>query len=357
MQWISALVPGSHTKGKPILSVLAKRTYVLGQGSAKPADEDAQLPLVDSDAYKIQDNPFYSDVTAESDYVCFKQSTDVVILAKAKAPEGKRALHIDCVAQVGPLKKTVRVFGDRRVSAKSFRGLEISDPQPFEERDIGYCFAYGGIATDKSGTPFTYLPNPLGKGFCFKGCFDDPSQIVLPNQEDPENPLTPDSLVLGSPDDWANGPKPCSFGWTRRNFYPRYTYAGVLPEFLPQANAAAEQAAKQAGQAKPPPIAQVDFRFYQGASDGLWGSRLKGGEPVRLEYMDRKHPVFQFNLPKEVPVITLDIGDGPVQLAAELDTVVIDKEKNLLTMLWRGSKEYGGVEKLQDLPLLKFEAK
>jgi hypothetical protein len=82
--------------------------------------------------------------------------------------------------------------------------------------------------------------------------------------------------------------------------------------------------------------------MYQGASEGFAGSLMGGGERVTLRHLDRENPVFEFCLPKEPPELSLDVGSGAVELEPVLQTVVIDKNENLLIMLWRGSLHYGG---------------
>jgi hypothetical protein len=353
MDWLSTFLPGTNQDAKPILAVLAKRTYGFLQGKVVLADD--QIPFIDADQFADPQNPLYSEAIAEAEFVPCKLSTVVIVMGQACCPAGKRAYHLDCVVQAGGLRKAVQVFGDRKIESKAFKGMQFTDPAPFEQREIGYRFAYGGITKNKEGTLLTYLPNPIGKGFCFKGGFDDPTEIPVPNQEDPEHPLSPDFLIRPKVDDVVDGPAPVSFGWTRRNFYPRFTYAGVLPEFMPKAMQSRDELIKAGKTAPPNEIPKMDLRFYNGASEGLYGIRLRGDESVRLEYMDPQYPVFECKLPGEVPVMSLDIGDGAKELKPVLDTVVIDKNNSILTMLWRGSFEYGGIEILGDLPKIEIK--
>ena len=336
MSWQTAMLPAYAPGGRPIISVLAKRTYVIAPGKTTPADE--QLPIYNADIPAEPDNPFSSELIAETDLVGFKPFTDVVVLAQAHTPRGKRAYHIECEARIGPIRKIVRVYGDRRLESKALRGLSFSDPEPFESRSITYRNAYGGTAKSKEGTLFTYPPNPLGKGFYLKGGFEDISEIPVPNQEDPESPIQPESLVLGRYEEWRKGPKPASFGWTRQIFYPRWTYASVLPEMLAGAFA----------DGKPPDTRapKLDFRFFQGASEGMGDRVLAGNEHVVLTHMDPACPQFEFDLPGEAPAISLTLGPTTHALQPVLQTVLIDKENGLLTMVFRGSREYGGIEEL-----------
>ncbi|MBD3420114.1 MAG: DUF2169 domain-containing protein [Chitinivibrionales bacterium] len=354
MSWQFAFIPGSKPEAQPIISVIGKRTYTLAPGRVEVADE--QLPVYDMDGFEDEENQLYSEALGETDLIPFKPSTDVVIQGKVHAPKGKKAFHLDCEVRVGPYRKTVRTFGNRTAQSKALRGIVISDPEPFTEMPLGYTRAYGGIATSKNGTLFQYYPNPIGKGFGLRGGVDDGAGMQVPNLEDPGSPVLPDHLALPKFEDWEHGPKPASLGWTRRNFFPRYTFAGVLPEYLEAAQRSQEEMQKKYPQLGNTKIPKMDYRVYQGASDGLWGQRLKGDEHVLLTYMDPDFPKFEFDLPNDIPLLTLDVGEGPQQLQPELQTVVIEMEEKRLSLVWRGYLEYGGIEELASVARLEANA-
>jgi len=353
MSWQKAYIPGSKPDGTPILTILGKRTYTIAPGKTEIADK--QIPLYAEDLFENPDSPLYSEVLAETDLLFYKPTTDVIVLGKAKTPKGKQAYHLDCEIFAGPYRKTIRVFGNRRVEQKAIRGIVFSDPEPFAEMPLGYRRAYGGTSLTKEGTITSYYPNPIGKGFTLKGGIEDPQTIQLPNLEDPNSPLTPEFTILSKFDEWVHAPKPCSAGWTRRNFYPRYTYAGILPEFLEAAGKARDEIARTHPSASTMAIPRMDFRVYQGASNGLWGKKFAGNEPVRLVYFDANYPRFDFQLPGDIPGLTIDIGDGVQEVAPNLHTVVIDKENNLLTLTWAGYFPYGGLEQLAQVPKIAFD--
>jgi hypothetical protein len=325
MSWQSAMIPGFGPNGKPIISVIAKRSYEIAPGRVFLANE--QLPLYTAEIPADSTNLYYSENLAETDLVAFKPFTDIVVLGKAYSPKGTKSYHLECEVQVGPAKKIINVFGERKIESKLMRGLNFTDPIPFEEKPIGYANAYGGRAKSKDGTLFPFPPNPLGKGFYIKGGFEEYSEILVPSVEDPEFPLEPEDLILDKYDNWKSAPKPVSFGWTKQSFFPRFTYSGIIPE-LPGAYAS--------GYEINPNLPKMDSRFFQGASDGLCSHVLKGNEHVRLTNMDSENPLFEFELPGEMPVMTIKIGSNQEQLPPVLQTVMIDKEKNILYMVWRG---------------------
>jgi len=344
MDWEKTLIPASDPDSKPVLAALAKRTYTFAPGRVTVAPH--QEALVEADLYADAGNPLYSEVLLESDLVASKPFTDVVVLGKAHAPSGRTAYHLDCGVQVGPLGKTVRVYGARRVRERALGGLQFTDPEPFSEMELGYRFAFGGVARARDGTLYPYPPNPIGCGMAIRGAVEDPSLVQVPTQEDPGAPLDPEAMFLRRYEHWSDAPRPVSLGWTRRNFYPRYTYAGVLPEYLAAATANREALAAQYPSLTGAAVPRMDYRFYQGASEGLWGGPLAGDEPVRLTFLDPDHPTLEFALPGDTPCMVLDKGEGPVELRAVLQTVVMDTERRTLAMVWRGAVEYGGTEEL-----------
>jgi hypothetical protein len=344
MDWQTTLMPASDPDGRPVLAALAKRTYTFAPGAVTVSAR--QMPFVEADVYADAGNPLYSEVLAESDLVACKPLTDVVVLGKAHAPSGRTAYHLDCGVQVGALARTVRVYGARRIRERALGGLQFTDPEPFTEMELGYRFAFGGVARAKDGTLYPYPPNPIGCGMAIRGAVDDPSSVRVPTQEDPGAPLDAESIFLRRYEQWSEAPRPVSLGWTRRNFFPRYTYAGVLPEYLAAATANREALREQYPSLIGAAIPKMDLRFYQGASEGLWGGPLAGDEPVGLSFLDPDHPTLEFALPGDRPIMVLDKGDDATGLKAVLQTVVIDAERKLVMMVWRGAVEYGGVEEL-----------
>jgi hypothetical protein len=341
-------MPGCRPDGTPILSVLAKATFTFAPGEVMLAGR--QLPLIEADVSSDAQNPLAGEVLAESDLLAFKPFTDVAVIGSACAPKGRKAYHLDCSVTVGDLRKTVRVYGSRTARRGALGRIILSDPQPFEKQELGYRYAYGGIAKTKDDSFVSYYPNPIGRGFALKGGLRGEAALPpVPHIEDPSSPITGNTMLLSRFDDWKNGPKPASLGWTRRDAFPRYTLAGVLPEFMPAAERSLTETKKTHAQFDGMTIPAMDFRFYQGASEGLWGGPLRGDETVRLEYLDPKHPALEFALPGKRPVLTLDIGDGPRELEPQLHTVVIMVQEKLVTMLWRGSLEYGGIEVIGEL--------
>ena len=333
MNWQTAMVPGYAPDGKPVLSVLAKKTYLLQSEKIVPAGK--QFPLNISDTPSDPSNPLYSETVTESDLVAFKQNTDIVVHAKAHSPKGKKAYFLDCEIVIGPVNKKIRVFGHRKIESRLIGGIKFTCPVPFEKQETGWAHTYGGVARLKKGIFYPFPPNPIGTGFNLKGGIQDYSQIKVPCCEDPDFPVEPQDLILRRFSDWKKAPKPVSFGWTKPTFFPRFTFAGVFPEL---------SGASGADYKINPQLPALDFRFYQGASEGLCDCLLQGIEHVKLIYMDPQQPVFEFDLPDDKPVISLFVGNSCIELTPVLQTLFIDKESSSLFMVWRGSMQYNWKE-------------
>jgi hypothetical protein len=108
-------------------------------------------------------------------------------------PDGKPRRASKVSVRIGPIEKSLYVFGNRRWKKGAGINFSISDPELFSEMPIIYSRAYGGAGFEK---------NPVGIGF---SPVLDPSGSEthpLPNIEDPDQ-------LIGSP---AYRPDPAGFG-------------------------------------------------------------------------------------------------------------------------------------------------
>ena len=95
--------------------------------------------------------------------------------------------------------------------------------------------------------------------------------------------------------------------------------------------------------------------FFNGAPDGQRFPFLKGDETVRLGYMDPDFPLFDFQLPDDLPSLWIEVNDEGVEgLAPVLQTVMVHKETNQVTLVWRGSAYYGGPQEMAEYSNLQF---
>jgi hypothetical protein len=345
------VLPGQSPEGSPILAVLVKRSYrIVPGGRCTRADEDA--PLVPGDMF--WEDPMTSSVRHESDLVPFKLATDVVLNGTAYAPGGQPSQTFTTSLQVGGRRKVIQVVGDRRAHYANGGPPAITDPSPITRMELRYERAYGGtdVYSDLK-TPYPYPRNPLGRGFVVANTARSVNDMLLPNLEDPSVPVSAVALCLVDYGKWPSRPLPAGFGWFPKVWRPRAELAGILPLDRP-----VEQELRQA-YAKLLPADQreaylehglrdMDFRFFNGASEGLALPYLQGGETITTENLSQDGRV-TFDLPGERPRVGLDIGEGVRQPEVVMQTVMIRMDKQAVDLVWRGAVPYRGPDWLPEM--------
>lgn len=349
-KYVYVLLPAQKPDGAHILGAVVKRTYDINtDGSCTPSAE--QAPLVTADKFYEGKDPLTASCLMESDFIPYKAATDVVVIGKAHAPGGLPTREVRVSVGVGNVTKTIVVFGDRRCTYSRQHGAIFSDPQPFQQMEIRYERAYGGVDLASYGAeaPMIYPRNPLGKGFIIKATKEVIDGLVLPNLEDPQHLLTPGTLSTGKMEEWQKQPMPQGFGWYGKLWYPRCSYAGVLPAYMSLYEEIQEAALglvpkDQVEQFKKFRMPILDFRFFNGASPPLAMPFLKGNEVVRTVNLGPEG-MFELALPGTTPKLSIDIGNGPQNPDVVLHTVCILKEDRRMYLVWRGAIEYPGPEK------------
>jgi hypothetical protein len=346
-----AVLPGQTPKGEYVLGVLVKRTYDIVPGKCCVRAEKDRKLLGGDQHYG---DPMNSSVEFEADFIPFKLATDVVLNGKAYAPRGKATPAFTATLSVGPHRKDVRVIGDRVSRYREGGEPAFTDPKPVTVLDLKYENAYGGvdIYTDPR-IQYAYPRNYLGKGFAVGKNKRTVDNLALPNLEDPKDLLTPSRLSCGEVKNWERQPMPQGFGWFFKCWQPRALLAGVLPadrafeqqmraayaKFLPPAERKTYEESK---------LPDMNFRFFNGASQGLALPFLAGEEPVRLTNLTPEGET-SFQLPGERPQIGLDIGEGTMESPVVLHTVMIRMEDRQVDLVWRAAFLYGGPDCLAQL--------
>jgi hypothetical protein len=359
--WLTHFIPGTAPSGKPILSVLGKRTYRFADGKTAWPDEEEQIPFIEADEFMGEGNPVTDALRIESDLAAYKPMTDVVFIGKAAVPGGQKLPQLDFGIEVAGARKIGRAIGDRKVVVTS-GGIAFSPPEPFAEMPLDYTRAYGGRdEASEPGALYVYPRNQVGKGFIVKNTPEALQGLALPNLEDPQRLLTPQNLVLGRFERWKEYPEPVALGPAAKNSYPRYTLSGLPPEEWSNAEIDRQRALQKnpevgtsPSKQPPPPAPMLNLEFWNGAPPGLKFPYLAGNEPIRLANLDAKLPRFSFTLPGEKPRCWLDVGDGKKEMDMVLHTVVIYKPTNQLTMVWRGCCGYGGLKAMEKFTNLEY---
>ncbi len=297
--------------GAETLLIVVKGTWGIGNdGNLSVADE--QAPIREMPLYYGE--PGSSSLCYDTDLVMEKPGTDCVLLGHAWAPK-VGATQVDVTFAVGPLRKTVRVFGDR-IWMKCLGMVSMSRPAPFEKIPLAYERAFGGSDTswpDRKHHEFC-LQNPVGRGFTARKTKRDIDGMRLPNLELP-------AQSIKRPGD---RPAPAGFGIIAPNWQPRAGYAGTCDDAWRK-------------HVSPLPPEDLDPRFYSSASPGLaTGDHLSGAEQVFVEGAARQGRLL-FTLPGISPRVQIRRGGAEDELPMRLDTVIVEPDDEKLVLVWRGS--------------------
>jgi hypothetical protein len=356
---VQAVVQGKDDKGQPVFSVLVKRTYDVHPGGRIVRAEEVR-PFVQIDECYDDGEPEWTTVKHESDFAPYKLATDVVVIGKAIAPDGKPVPQLDVTVEVGNRRKTVRVTGDRHCIYRRNASPAFSEPVLFTEMPIQYDRAYGGRdALSNPGEPFYYPRNDLGAGVILKNTKETIEGLGLPNIEDPEDLLTPERVTFESPDRWSGQPLPDGLGWFQRTWYPRCSFTGAFPAYVDIDTVLREETLGlvpkgQIGLSRQFKLPAFNVRFHSGASRGLILPFLSGQEALRLTNLTPSGSLY-FQLPGETPSIMLNVGLGENELKPFLHTVCVRLEEMQVDLVWRGSQPYPGLEWLPEMKKMAAE--
>jgi hypothetical protein len=347
------VVPGRSRHGDCQFSVLVKRSYSIVPGQAAQRNElDAPLRLID--AYYDRGDPDWSVVEFENDMAPFKAATDVVVIGKAHALNGKPTQSMAVGVKVGQHKKLLRVTGDRVCHWRDGAAPVFSEPLAFTEMEIRYDRAYGGRDEKSDATlPFFYPRNDMGRGVALRNLREVVQGLALPNIESPDDLLTPEFVVIEDPTRWPLQPLPQGLGWRQRTWYPRSALMGSLPAFLQPGTVTKEETLEMlphnhvalARQMRLPPF---EAQFHNGASIGLVLPQVPPGETIGLRGLTPSGSL-DFSLPLDTPHIGLDTGRGAEALPVRLHTVSISPDTLTLDMVWGGLLIYGPYSKLPQM--------
>ncbi len=328
-----ATVPWEDLEGRAKLTVIVKSTFAI-EPRAKASIASVQLPILSADETYSKDP--ISSARFESEMARFKPKADIVLVGKAYAPESKPVRQLDVSLTVGRLKKTIRVFGNRKWWFPTRFGLVPmkSRPEPFVTMDLVYERAFGGVY---DGPGFYCKENLIGTGYIGKKRKAAIHNKRLPNLEDPDN------LIRS----WRSKPKPVGFGFCGRGWHPRAKHAGTYDEKYQKERA---------------PRIPLDFSyaFYNAAHPDLQvEGYLRGNEDVELINLSPE-PRLRFRLPGVQPKITVakwtvspekwieknatedrevSIDDVPTKqesLTSVLDTLVLIPDERMLYEVFRG---------------------
>jgi hypothetical protein len=306
-----------NERGEHVWVVIVKATYAFHpDGSLELAK--VQEPVSTSPEYFGEAGA--STLRRDAEVVFAHPGTAVIVNASAHAPEGKPVQQIDVGVSVGPLNRTLRVFGERRWE-RGLIGMRITKPESFTEFPIHYESAFGGRCT---GDDSVYESNPVGIGY-----YSDSTHAVeqrLPNIEDPQ-------LLIHS---WKDRPPPAGWAAIPPAWPSRKRLAGTADEEWMRTRA---------------PLVPRDFDpsfFNAGAAGMVTSEPLTGGENVVLVNLSRQ-PRIRFDLPRVFFNILTHVGNQRIRQVEQLDRIVIEPEQQQVILVWRSVLNCGRDARVVDM--------
>ena len=308
-----ALFPGLDKEGYDQATVLVKGTFDLRTRGPEPMVSEEQAKVTHGDQF--HGDPETSSVKYESDGGPAKAGTDVVLIGHAYTSRRAAGGFADVGLAAGPLRKTVRVFGDR-CWVRAAGSWEMSRPLAFERMPLVYERAFGGADTsDPAATAHAYEQrNPVGTGFTTGKRAAQIDGLRLPNLEDPLN-------LIENPGD---KPAPAGFGFIGRSWLPRMAFAGTYDERW---------------KAERCPFLPLDFddRHHRGAHPDLTAPyHFRGGEPVIVSNASDAGEV-RFNVPARAVEVAVSIKGVAQHHRPALDTIVIEPDARRVVLSWRAT--------------------
>jgi len=255
---------------------------------------------------KFLGDPATSSLEEDTDFVPTKPTTDIMLHGHAFAPNGNPARQVDVSLSVGPIKKSLRVYGDRTWKAGLLTS-KSSEPEPFQKMPIVYERAYGGLFP-RSSVPSGLVGdahNPAGIGAA--------GNLVgtkLPNIEP----------VTGS----GGRGKPAGFGPIARHWSPRRELAGTYDDRWKHHRM---------------PLPPDDFQdtFYQCAPrDQQAPAYLQGGEPVELLNLTPSGQL-RFTLPRVRLTLYAAIGASTQETQPQLHTILLRPDAPTVALTWHAA--------------------
>jgi hypothetical protein len=339
------------------LGVIAKRCYRLEAGGRA-------TPLRDTPSVTLE--PVYADVSeledicllADADWRCFvKPMTDVLVVGSAWSHRGP-VRWLDTGIELGAVRKTVRVVGNRHIVLVGTGDLAASDAEPFEQMPLDYRRAYGGrdlgaerrasAADERSigrpaddGGSISYVRNRIGHGFYLDVDRDRLDGAALPNLMAPDDVVTPGRILATDAYDWADRPVAAGYGPIDALTFPRCMHWFLQPLWRASSRPLAEVRTGvldpgDLGERQPhePP----DPRYHNSAPPGQAATRLCGRERLKLWNLHPRHQLIEVDLPAEQPRLAVEPPGCRVhELEATLATVLVEPDADRLTLTWAGS--------------------
>jgi hypothetical protein len=258
--------------------------------------------------------PGESSLAYDGDLLGVRPCTDVLVKGSAWTPEGRPAASVDVQVVVGPVRKRLRVFGDRVWERGPAGAVAASRAVEFESMPIIFERAYGGWdrTADDPAEHRLEERNPVGTGFAIRAehCRDK----RLPNIEYPDQ-------LIGS---WKDRPAPAGLNAIECHWSGRRELAGTYDEGWRRSRF---------------PLWALDFdpRYHNCAPpDQRAPGYLAGGETVDLINLTANGRL-RFALPVVQLTVETRFGRERIEHGANLAAVILEPDVPRVLLVWQAS--------------------
>ena len=292
--------------GRIYLSVVIKQRFYVAQNGVTSKIDGAEIQVAD----KPWDDEVPDSIRFPSDMCLRKPSTDVIVSGSACVSGDGPAESVDVMIEVANIRKFLRVFGPR-VWYEGVTGMALTPPQPFENCQLRWEYAWGGMEA-ADGELAMEDRNPVGRGKVVNA--SDLLHQPGPQIEDPMHLI----------ETHRTQPPPAGVAAIGRHWRPRGQYVGTCDEEWMQTRM---------------PLLPLDFdeRHHQCAPpDQITPEYLRGGEPVRVQGMNWGLPM-QFLLPRVHYFVGAYIDRNLQEFHPVMDTVVLMPDERAVDMVWRAA--------------------
>ena len=279
--------------GTFVMTVICKATYALRNGPCQLLETPG--PPVQADVY-WQDGASRS-VCVPNDFAPFKRHVDVMLVGHAWAPHGQAITSLVTRFAVGPVNKTIAVYGDRFWLPDG----SLSKPAPFTKMPLSWSRAAGG---PRSWNPAGIPPR-----------IDASVPRQLPN-------LEPVGFVLRGPQQEI---PPVGFG-------PIAPHWPTRVEHLRMHRAAWSH---EAWHEEPLP-ADVDGSYFNVAPEDQQIAQLPAQARILLEHVDPEEPLLIADIEDVLPRASVTRHKGaPQEVWLRADTLLVDVDRRICNVTWR----------------------
>ncbi len=270
----------------------------------------------------------------------------MVVVGDAVAPSaGSTRSEVEC--RVGGATKRIAVLGRRLVTSSPRGLLRIGEAEPFSRIPLTNANAYGGVdgrvpfpqPTNPielmrlvAAHPGMYPRNPAGKGYIVLP--DPPDGVELPNLEDPNDLLTSERLIVGSPDRWWQMPVPATLGFRDLAMFPRLLPVGCAPWFdAPEDERLAEvRRGVLPGNYRSNPELLTRDVFATSASFEMAFRALDAGTPISVRGVREKGGTVEVQVPAP-PNATFEVDGATLPVARRSSRYVVQANDERLDVI------------------------